>query len=281
MSTPLKNKIITCIGFYINALSYIFPKEAVRLTEKYISEPKRGKLNRNELPSILEESDKIQLPYKDTLIQTYTWKGDEKIILLVHGWESNASRWQRLIGILKKTGHTIIALDAPAHGLSGGKWFNVAKYAECLKVVIEHFNPTIIVGHSIGGTASMYHQYQYETPSVKKIILLGSPGELEILVANFAKILGLKNRIIRLTEKKFIKDYNISFKDFSIAKMTPFIKSKGFIAHDRKDEVVKIRESRKIAAAWDDVIFVQTKGLGHGLQDEELYQKIYEFVLQN
>jgi pimeloyl-ACP methyl ester carboxylesterase len=41
---------------------------------------------------------------------------------LVHGWESNASRWENLLPYLKKSGSTI-AIDGPAHGLSSGKEF--------------------------------------------------------------------------------------------------------------------------------------------------------------
>jgi pimeloyl-ACP methyl ester carboxylesterase len=44
---------------------------------------------------------------------------------LVHGWESNASRWGNLLPYLKKSGSTIIAIDGPAHGLSSGKEFSI------------------------------------------------------------------------------------------------------------------------------------------------------------
>ena len=60
--------------------------------------------------------------------------------------------------------------------------------------------------------------------------------------------------------------------------MVPFIKAKGFIAHDRKDAIIKIDESKKIASAWHDVTFIQTRGLGHGLQDDALYNTLYDFL---
>jgi esterase/lipase len=269
------------IGFYINTLSYLYPKEAVRLTEKFISEPKKGKLTPEELPNILKESTQKTLYYKNLPIQTYIWEGNDDVILLAHGWESNAARWYLLIPILRKSNCTIVALDAPAHGLSGSKWFNVAKYSYFLEIVINHFNPKYVIGHSIGGTASLFHQYKHQTPSIKKIVLLGSPGELEKMVGNFAFILGLKKRIIRLTNKKFFKDHNISFENFSLAKMVKSINTKGLIAHDKTDRVVHFNESKAIANQWEDVVFIPTKGLGHGLQNEELYTKVYQFLFEN
>lgn len=41
MGNRLQQFILKTIGVYINALSYLYPKEAVRLAEKYISEPRK------------------------------------------------------------------------------------------------------------------------------------------------------------------------------------------------------------------------------------------------
>lgn len=281
MGNRLQQFILKTIGVYINALSYLYPKEAVRLAEKYISEPRKGKLNPSDLPDILKDNRHINLSLNGHNIQTYRWEGNEDIILLVHGWESNAARWYKLIPILEKSGCTIVAIDAPAHGLSGSKWFNVGKYSEFLKVAIEHFKPKYVIGHSIGGTASLFHQYKHQTPEIEKIVLLGSPGELRIMVYNFASIFNLKKRVIGLMEKKFFKDHQFNFETFSLVKMAPSIKSKGLIVHDRTDKIVSYREGKKLAEAWEDVTFITTRGLGHGLQDEDLYQKVYDFLFDS
>lgn len=279
MANPLKNSFLKTYGFYINSLSYIYPKKAVRLSEKLISEPKKGKLDPVDLPQILQNSHRVRIVSDKFSIQTYTWKGvSDKIILLVHGWESNASRWSPLIAVLKKSGYTIMALDAPAHGLSDNEWFNVAKYSEAITEVIEHHNPEIVIGHSIGGTASVFHQFKHHTPSIKKMVLMGSPSELITTVKKFAYLLGLNKKVIRLMDKKFEKDYGLSFKRFSVSQMVKSIEAEGLLIHDRNDIVVKIRESRSIKSAWKQSKMIQTKGLGHGLQNDDLYLKIYDFL---
>jgi hypothetical protein len=42
------------------------------------------------------------------------------------------------IPYLQKSGSTIIAIDAPAHGLSGGKEFNIPIYAEFIHVLFQN-----------------------------------------------------------------------------------------------------------------------------------------------
>ncbi len=279
MKGRFKKTALKSLGIYINTLSRVYPKEAVRLAEKFISEPQKGKLTIDELPDILNQSIQQRIVSDKFSIQTYTWIGEKpNIILLVHGWESNSARWYKLIPVLQKSGYTILALDAPAHGLSDNKWFNVAKYSEAITEVIEHHNPEIVIGHSIGGTASIFHQYKHHTPSIQKIVTLGAPGELEIMVRNFASLLGLKKRVIPMIDRKFQKDYKFSFQSFSVAKMVQTITTSGLVVHDRNDIVVKIREGRQIAAAWKNASLIETKGLGHGLQNEELFIKIFDYL---
>ena len=44
--------------------------------------------------------------------------------------------------IYKQSGSTIIAIDAPAHGLSSGKEFNIPQYAEFIDVVVQRIQTT-------------------------------------------------------------------------------------------------------------------------------------------
>jgi pimeloyl-ACP methyl ester carboxylesterase len=70
------------------------------------------------------------------------------MLFFVHGWESNASRWENLLPYLKKSGSTIIAIDGPAH-LSSGKEFSIPIcriHSYCRK-----FKPQYLIGHSLGG----------------------------------------------------------------------------------------------------------------------------------
>src|SRR5690606_40658400 len=93
-------------------------KFAAHTSYTLFSVPRDGVLKT--IPTFLGSSDMKKLQYKNLDIQTYEWFGSKETILLIHGWESNANRWQGVIQYLKKRNYRIIALDAPGQGLSDG-----------------------------------------------------------------------------------------------------------------------------------------------------------------
>ncbi|MCF6133192.1 alpha/beta fold hydrolase [Flavobacterium wongokense] len=280
--------ITKSIGMYLNLLSYINLESAKSKAYQLFTSPRKGKLNKAELPKILQTATLETFEYNKEVIQTYVWKGNEDIILLVHGWESNASRWKKLLHHLKPLGKTIIAIDGPAHGLSGGSEFSTPKYAEFLNVVIKKYQPKILIGHSVGGAAISFYLNKYKpeakpngaepNPAIEKIILLGAPSDFKIVSNNFVKLLSLNDRIKLRLEDYFIQRFEISLDDFAGHKFAQSFAQKALIAHDREDNVVLVDEGRKYASAWKNAIYIETNGLGHSMHDAGLYQQIINFI---
>lgn len=269
------------IGLYINLMSFVFPKKAGQLAYKFFSEPREGKIAREALPEILKEAEHEVVIQEDYSIQTYTWKGNDKKILLVHGWESNASRWEQFIIQLRKSKSTIIALDGPAQGLSSGTEFNIPQYAEYVDALIQKFQPQYIIGHSMGGATCLYYHYKYKNPLLEKMVILGAPSEFNILLENYAKTISLNSRAFELLKAKIVERFQIQPSDFSGKKFASTFNLKGLIAHDIDDQVVAFTEGREIANAWKQSRFIETKGLGHSLHDEHLYQQISDFLFES
>ena len=268
------------LGLYINLLSFIYPKKASWLAYKFFSHPRDGKLIKEDLPEILREADAEMITYNDFVFQMYTWQGNSTKVLLMHGWESNASRWEEFIGYLKKSGATIIALDAPAHGLSSGSEFSMPRYAEFVNVVVQKVKPDYLVGHSLGGATALYFQSHYQNEYIKKLAVLGAPSDLNILLKNYAGMLSLNSNVFQLREKHFFEHFRIKTHEFSGSIFASKIKIKGLIAHDVNDNVVSFKEGKKIANAWPDAKFITTKGLGHSMHGDALYNTIYSFLFE-
>ncbi|WP_281310612.1 alpha/beta fold hydrolase [Flavobacterium flavigenum] len=268
------------VGQYINFLSYIRPQKAVELSYALFSQPRDGRLLKEKLPKILKNTETETFQHDKHHFQTYIWKGNETKILLVHGWESNSSRWKKTLPHLQKSGSTIIALDAPAHGQSSGKEFNVPLYAEFINKTVEKYLPDIIIGHSIGGAACVYHQYLFPNTSINKMVILGAPSDLKTLIDNYVSMLSLNNRMFSLLENRFLTHFNFKLEDFSGQKFASEFNIPGLIAHDRADKIVAFEEGQKIASNWKNSQFIETKGLGHGMHDDELYQKVIDFLFE-
>jgi len=268
------------IGGYINLISFVFPKKATQMAHGYFSEPRKGKFTIDKLPKTLKEAHSETIINNEDNIQTYIWKGNDTIILLIHGWESNSSRWKKMLPYLKKSGSTIIAIDGPAQGLSSGKELTIIKYAEFIDIVSKKYQPHYIIGHSMGGMTSIYYQYKYQNPTIKKIVTLGAPSDFTIILNNFTSLLSLNTSLKKSLEKKYTEFLQQSLDQISSKEFASKIDVKGLIVHDIEDKIVLFKEGEKIAASWKEVQFIETKGLGHKLHDEDLYKKVSAFLFE-
>jgi predicted alpha/beta hydrolase family esterase len=272
--------VIKSVGQYINFLSFVQPKKALHLSYTLFTNPRIGKISEDRLPEILQNTIKEIFHHNEDHFQTYTWKGNDTKILLVHGWESNSARWEKTLPHLQKSGSTIIAIDAPAHGQSSGKEFNVPRYAEFINKAVEKYNPSIIIGHSIGGAACVYHQYLHPETSIEKMVILGAPSDLKTLIENYINMLSLNKKMFSLLEKRYLENFNFKLEDFSGGAFAKHIQIEGIIAHDTTDTVVAYEEGQKIAKGWKKGKFITTQDLGHSMHDDKLYKEIYQFLFE-
>jgi alpha-beta hydrolase superfamily lysophospholipase len=279
------------LGFYLNILGFVNPKKASLIAYRIFSEPRDGRLLQHKLPEILQSSELQTFQYDNDNLQAYVWtrgkteqseaKENEHVILLVHGWESNASRWEQMLPYLQRLGSTIVAIDAPGHGLSGGKTFNIPRYAEYIEAAVKQFHPKVIIGHSLGGAACVYYQYKFQNRKLEKMVLLGTPSDMKKPASNYTKLLNLNKKVTALFENQFFENYRYSLDEFSGQIFGKKIKLKGIIAHDLDDEIVAFEESQKIASSWRNATFIETNGLGHSMHDDELYQKIADYLFKD
>lgn len=269
------------IGLYINFLSFVSPDKATQLAYSLFSEPREGKLTKSKLPKILRETESRTFKHNDEYFQTYTWKGNDTVILLVHGWESNASRWKKMLPYLKESGSTIIAIDAPAHGLSSGKEFNIPQYATFIDIVVQEFKPQYLIGHSLGGKTCLYYQSKYQNNTIEKMVILGAPSDFKIILNNYIKMLSLNTTISKGLETHYLNHFKLKLEHFSGKLFASKINTKGFIAHDTDDTIVLFEEGKKIASTWKDSVFIETNGLGHSMHDDELYRKVSHFLFDS
>lgn len=268
------------VGLYVNFLSFFAPAKATQLAYALFSEPRDGKLASDNLPKTLQHTQQETHSHGNFQFQTYTWKGNDTVILLVHGWESNASRWKKLLPYLKKSGSTIIAIDAPAHGLSSGKEFNIPQYAAYIDVLAKKFNPSYLIGHSIGGKTCLYYQAVYKNDLIKKMVILGAPSDFKIILNNYIKMLSLNSIISKGLEAHYLTHFKLKLEQFSGKHFASSINTQGLVAHDLDDTVVSFAEGKKIAGSWENAVFIETNGLGHSMHSANLYEQVYQFLFQ-
>lgn len=265
------------VGLLVNLLSYLSPKLSARLAVKLFSTPRKAALTQEAI-GYLKSAKQKALFFNKIKIQTYHWEGNGKTILLVHGWDSNSFRWKNLIELLKQDDYNIISIDAPAHGASGNNIFNAPLYSECIHVVAQTFQPQIVIGHSIGGTATAIALKNHGMPSAEKIVLLGAPSNLAISVGNYVNMMGYNKRVENAMNQYYLKHFNHLPDFYNVDNFFANIFPKGLIIHDKKDRIISFKEALDIHRVYKNSKLIKTKGLGHRLRSEIVYQHILDFL---
>ena len=268
---------VKIVGWFINISSYVSKSYAANKALYLFGTPRRGYIT-DEQSDFLDTAYKEEFEYDKLPIMTYRWVGKKQTVLLAHGWESNSARWKSLIAYLNKKDFNIIAIDAPAHGKSGGKLFNAILYSEFINIIAKRFQPDILIGHSVGGMATVLFQHKYQLESVKKMILLGAPSEFADVLQRYSDMLGYNERIRNQIKLTIIDSFGKALEDFSTAKFTEHISSKGLIIHDSDDDIIPYKDAISINQSFKNSKLITTKGLGHSLNDDTVANHIYEFL---
>jgi pimeloyl-ACP methyl ester carboxylesterase len=86
-------------------------------------------------------------------------------IILVHGAWADGSSWSKVIPILEKAGHKVIAVQMPEHSFSD----DVATVKRAIELVQ---GPTILVGHSYGGM--VISNAAYNNTNIKGLVFIAA-----------------------------------------------------------------------------------------------------------
>lgn len=264
-------------GLYFNLLALFSSKKAAESAFTLFCTPRKGKI----LPvqkKYLQAAEADTIEVGNMALQTYHWRGEKDTVMLLHGWESNSFRWRNLIGFLRKEGFNIIAFDAPAHGKSSGEILNVPLYAECTDHMIKKYKPKYVVAHSVGGMTAIYHQYQYNTNGIEKLVTIGSPSELKEIMWHYQRMLRFNNRVLQALDDYFKNHFGFGINDFSTSHFASQLKPQGLLIHDELDQVAPVSSSEKVHKNWKNSRLIKTKGLGHSLHQAEVSQEIVDFL---
>lgn len=273
----MSSHVMKSIGKALNATSIVSSKMATKKALSLFASPRKGRYN-DEQKHVVESAFFEEICYNNMKIATYRWVGKGKTVLLAHGWESNSSRWEYILKDLKEQDYNIIALDAPAHGRSDGKQFNAILYSEFISEVVKRFQPDVLMGHSVGGMASIFSIHLNELNSIEKVILLGAPAHFTGVFSRYKSMMGYNTKISKGLDNIVLERFGHPVSYFSTANFTETIAAKGLIIHDKKDRIIPYEDGQLLANHYKNSELITTTGFGHSLKDASLTPQIIEFI---
>jgi predicted alpha/beta hydrolase family esterase len=275
----MKKLVEKSIGAYFNSLALISPKTAAKKGFNLFCNPMCSPLKPYQV-AFLETGKDSVLHYEGIKIQTYKWGSGSKKVLLIHGWASHSFRWKAYIEHLIENDFTVYAFDAPAHGLSSGKILHLILYSEVIDVFIKaHTEIEHVVTHSMGGFAIVYWLFQNQENNLKKVVLMGAPGEATDFFNFYKKTLGLTDRTLKILTDEFAKLLGYEPSYFSASAFVKQVKTESLIVHDKEDKDTNYENSVKLNKNWKNSKLIITQGLGHSLKSKALLEDVVQFIL--
>jgi pimeloyl-ACP methyl ester carboxylesterase len=277
MKKILQKAIPKLYGFYFNTLHLFSKEKAAVVALKVFSTPRKGKVLEHQ-KDFLSTARTQQIAFEDGLFMLYHWKGTGPTVLLNHGWESNSFRWKYLVDPLRKLDYNIISIDAPAHGNSDGTLFTAVKYSRVIKTTIELYEPQIVIAHSVGAMATIFQESKNSHASIKKLILLGSPNRLEVIMKDYQTLVSFNDGVYKSLNHLLKNNFGYYIKDFNASDFAKKMAIPTLVIHNPNDLIVPFEAMKEIASAMPNAITHTSETGGHSLYTQEVIDEVVKFL---
>lgn len=285
---PLSLRLyVKALSAAVNAGVYAAPTFVGKKTVNLFSTPRKGR-TKDYQQKLLDSADHQQeISVKSTVfnrsfpIKTYHWEGKGPTVLLLHGWESNTARWKPLLKKLRQANYNIYAIDAPAHGSSGSKFFNLIVYAEAIEAFLKDKELYGVICHSVGCAAFAYYlSHSEETVHAEQTIFLAPPDDMASIFKAFLDFLNLNDRARAAfnNEVKNLAGVPVSY--FSTANFMQNYPGNGLVVHSKDDKLVGFSKGDNIRKAWPKAKFLPFEDLGHSLQNKSVFEAVMKQLEQ-
>jgi pimeloyl-ACP methyl ester carboxylesterase len=191
---------------------------------------------------------------------------DGDLVLLVHGWESNAGSMSAIANTLAQQGYHVVALDLPAHGNSLLTHTNLRECTEALRALIYQLRPVkpfSVVSHSFGSavTAMALAGSRYE---IENWIMLTSPNKLIDVFDDFKKQIALgSNAYYELLQQTYLI-LKEPVEEVTVERKAVQVRYKNLtIIHDVHDKVLPFNNAVRLSKVLRNAELYKLKNAGH------------------
>lgn len=250
---------------------------------------------------VLDSAERLSVPHRQVLqwppdqlapeirLAAYVWPGprpDSPTVLLAHGWEWQAGRWEAFIEPLRAAGWRVVAYDAPAHGQSDGQMSTLLDYTAAVRSVAEAVGGVrAIVGHSFGGMATFWlvgqgHGVERALPGVDRVVSISAATDVEFLLHGYTSFEAGDETLRQAFREEFKRRIGGYPAEFDAAQVGARFAQPALIVHDQRDLVVPFAQAQVYATRLPQAELHATSGLGHRLilRDAGVVARVVDFL---
>jgi pimeloyl-ACP methyl ester carboxylesterase len=189
-----------------------------------------------------------------------------KLVLLVHGWDSNAGSMGAIAFAMAEEGYRVVTLDLPAHGYSQRTHTNLRDCREALRALIYHLRPAkpfSIITHSFGSAVATMALTETRF-TVDNFIMLTSPNRLIDVFDEFKNQIALGDRAYSEMLQHACQLLNQPVQEVTVDKKMQQVNFKKLvIIHDVHDKVLPYQNAVRINEALPSSKLYTLKNTGH------------------
>ena len=254
-------------------------KAAAQAFELFCTPMRKSKKKK---PGVFATGEKMHFKIDGLAIHGHRWNfPKEKKILIVHGFESTSSNFDRYINPFIRKGYEVLAFDAPAHGRSEGKQITLPLYVDTIQKINEKFGPiNAYLAHSFGGLAVTHFLETVPSEEIR-LVLIAPATETTTAIDSFFKFLHLGDGLRKDFDALIYEKGGKRPSEYSIRRAMRHLNAAVLWIHDEGDEMTPLSDALKIKD--DDhknIEFMITKGFGHRriYRENSVVKKILEFL---
>lgn len=258
---------ITYYRTKIQTIGLVSPKKAAAMAYELFCTPRKSRKKLKE-PPLFHKSEKLSLVVDGITLKGFRFSPQQpngKKILILHGFSSYSYKFEKYVSLFKKQGFEVIAFDAPAHGLSGGKLINALIYKYAILKIEAQFGPFYgFMGHSLGGLAGSLAFQELKHQEDRRLVLIAPAINTQRAIDHFFSII-ITDEKIKMAFEQLIKEItHLPIEEIAVSHAIKHIQSPILWVHDKEDTICLFDDLVPIMEAKPAHIqFLITEGLGH------------------
>jgi pimeloyl-ACP methyl ester carboxylesterase len=268
---------------YFGWTSLVNPDKAAKQGFRLFQKVRKKNVRARE-EGFFEASSQFSVPIVRTRLDCFELGNPEgELVILVHGWDSNAGSLSKIAYALAAENKRVISFNLPGHAFSTSHHTNLIECKDALTALLHHLDPQepfSVVAHSFGSAVATY-TLSKTNHNVDKLVLLTNPNRLETIFHEFKNGIGLGNRAFRKMVDLTTARLGEPLANLSVEKNLEKIRYRNLLLiHDKFDKVLPYQHSVEVNDAIENAQLITIENVGHYkmLWNEEVIARCVGFV---
>ena len=246
--------------------SRVAPSSAERRAARMFVTPPRQQKSRADATVMhpFDNDQRVDLLVRDKNVNVWTTTiGAGPIAMLLHGWGGSGNDMMPIASALAAAGFRSVVIDLPGHGRSPGRESSLVEFLRAIRAVSQCLGePELIVGHSFGGSATVFAITELGLAARGAVLIAPAPGPA-YYIDRFVRTVGLPADRTRGMMKLVVEKVGRSAESLDALAAATNARIPALILQDPNDREVPFAYAEQMARSWAASRLVATSSGGH------------------